>query len=1590
MSHRTAATALLLASSIPYGLALPQPQVIPFLSELDLGPTPEVAPPSLSLASSVPVPDVSSAADASAVTEIPSVTVVGTVVQEAVESFTDAIQDAIESVTSALESATAAVEDDEDVLPTGGPEVVDPEADILPLILPGILPVETDLPPVVDGDEDLDVETPDVDVPNVLFPDIIELPFEPSILLPNEWEELPETNDLEVIDLPPPNITLSEDDFPDVELEIVELPAPNVTLPAEDGDLPDTNELEVIDLPPPNTTVPEDLDIPTSTLDVLLPLPEEEDDLPIPTETPYGDDDLIAEPIPLFPDFPDEATVPFSTFNGVVQPLLSVIHVLLNSLPGNAAPPLPDIFIDPLLPTGLPDIFIDPLLPTEVLDDDLPAVSELVDPLFDLLVDPIPSPLLDVVNASDVPLAKRQLPVPVPLTTQGIFDLVASILQSINALVQAIPVVGPTVANIVDDVAGSVLSPSVEVPPVPLPSPIDVALPDVLDNGPAVPLPSPLDVEFPDVLLPEDPPVELPAPIVSNLPAALDDVPVPLPFPLDVAFPDVAPVDLPVPIESEVPEVVEDPNVLNNGPPVPLPFPLDVEFPDAPVEEPAIPIAPPALPVSNITLPILTPPSPPLAEVLPTDVPAEVPDVAVPEPELPSILPAPVDPASNIPSEVLDIPFPDDIEGIDWAAFESPPFSDLPETDTIAEELPIPDDVLNIPVPEFDENGNIIDTPVEAVPAVTAAASEAIPAVTSVAAEATEAAVTSVVAAAPPSLPTSLDAFGDLDFEDDLPDWPFTEIPETVTPDADGELPDLDDISEPAGLLLPLDAPTLAVPTDIVLAAPTSLFDVPVPEDFEDLDFPEPTAVASILPAAPSDDEFADIPADVWNIPWPDLDENGFPIDVPLAPSTGLPAAPAALPTDLNWLDIPVPDDWVDEDELPPTEAPTVALPEAPAALPTDLNILDNPVPDDFEDLVDPLPTAVLPPTAEDSAIPDDILNLPVPELGEDGLPIEEPAPALSAEAFGAGFPIQALPDVPLVLPTEDLLPVEGAAALTEAVSAVPTDAISGLPTGVVSDAIDAVPTIAINLPFRPLEVPSVPAPLPPVAAPTVATPEVPALIPRLPFQVPGSARSVEKRQLPNWLRPRPTVARPLPSNVPGVTIIKPVFDLISSLLTKLGIDATQVPNLAAALSLAPALPPVLPIPGVPTVSDIAEIVEDVASVVDSVTSVLPLPTLPSILPLPLVLPPLPDVEDVLSTVTDLPVLPPLPDLEDILSTVTDLPVVQPTRPVAAVLPVVPTPAIAVAPLATAVGGSRRARRAMAEMQQGPASDWESFLGELGESYQSELAGLIQDSAQAVNEDALDDSFAETLQSDFEDLSDSTKAQLVEGFATTFGKRDMRHGKRQAAPPGALSIGPNLDDADKVDLSSILGQTGSLDPFNQAFPASSFPGSPVDGARPVGIRPRPVDTFDALPDSSVSGSTANPELAAILAAGGLDPNGMLSQIPDDDTTLSQPLEDPYADIRAPWDTALDASQPAQALEGLRETLQASKNNHIGSRVSRESSGAGAPASFRNAVAQPSSVLAASQNAEQRNVLLWFHRYVKPSWNKDVDAEIEFT
>ena len=1091
MSHRTAATALLLAS-LPYGLALPQ--VIPLVSEL----APNVTPRPLPL-----VPAVNAS----------SVTVIGTVIQPSIESAvddaTDAVEDAIQSAASAVESATDAASD---TLPTDAPSVLDPEANILPLILPGILPVETDLP----------LHEPDV-VPS----------------------------DLPILDPGIGDGSFSGDD------------------------LPDTNDLEVIDLPPVGE------EIPNSDDGFTAPFPDVSD----------------------FADLPEAATVPISTFNAVVQPLLSVIQTLLNSLPGNYAPPFPHILPYPLLPTETPDIFIDPLLPTESLDDTPAATSTgTIDPIAPL-VDPIPDSV-----ATDLPFAKRfakrQDVTDAGLSTNSILELLGPIIEAISALLNQIPGASQ-VADAVEDALPSTL-------------PIDV---------PALPVDPPV-LAIPDISLPD-----LSAP--SNLSA---DVP---------AVPDVS-------------------------------------------------------------------------DVLPADdLPAPVPEL--PLPSLPSAVPELPDLTSGIPNEVLNVPVPDDIEGIDWAAFESPPFSDLPPVTQPLDDV-IPSDVLNVPVPDFDEFGNPIEAPVDTVSDATGTAPVALP--TSLDAlgdveipadipvDAPLNAVSDATAAAPIALPTSLDAFDDLN---DLLDWPFEDIPETIAPDATGELPDLTDLPIPSDVLnvpvpdlddqgIPIDVPPAALPTDDVaclllpapaltlsfpseiigLAAPTDLLDIPVPEGFEDVaEVPAPTALpAPPLPALKD----ADIPWDVLNVPVPDLDEFGNPLDTPIE-ATGV-VADAPLPTDLNFFDIPVPEGFEDATDALDLPAPAV-------------------------------PTAVVPDVA-DVPIPDDILNIPVPDFDENGLPIDDAAAAaLPTDAFGAGFPIQALPDVPLVLPTEtgpadtlpslpadSLLPAEGLPtdALT-GLTAVTTDALSGLPTDILADVVsaptlptDALTSLPVPAPAVPAvpavdnatavvtavpipDIPSVAAPalssvptgvVPPVAAPTAAIPTlasvVPALpvaVPKLPLQLSGVRPPLEKRQLAFLSKPKapavaaPAVTTPNPVDTVAIKLIKPLLSLVSALIKTIPVVGPKipVPDLGAAL---PALPAVPAVPGIPAVD----------GVVGGVASSLPvpsvLPALPSL--------PVPDVASILPVLVPgvasiLPAVPALTGVPDVASILPAVPSILPALDVASILP---------------------------------------------------------------------------------------------------------------------------------------------------------------------------------------------------------------------------------------------------------------------------------------------------------------------------------
>ncbi|KAF1932377.1 uncharacterized protein M421DRAFT_89677 [Didymella exigua CBS 183.55] len=819
-----------------------------------------------------------------------------------------------------------------------------------------------------------------------------------------------------------------------VETDLPPVGAPDVV----SSDLTDTDDLEVIDLPAPS-------------------------------EDPYSDDGLIAEPFfPDFLDLPDEANVPISTFNAVVQPLLSVIQTLLNSLPGNFAPPLPGIFPHPLLPNETPEIFIDPPLPTEAFNDADGTATDTFDPLISIVIDPIPTNSI----AADLPFAKRQAAT--DIDTNSIYALIAPILEAINALLAQIPSVGHAVSD-----------------------------------------------------------------VVSNVQAGV---------------------------------------------------------PELPVDVPTLPIVDvPSLPVPDTTLPILQLPPVNVPDALPTDdFPVDVPTLALPElplttpPALPGL-------TSDIPDEVLNAPFPDDIEGIDWAAFESPPFSGLPATSL--DDVAIPDDILNVPVPDFDENGlpidNVLDT------------------------------ISDATAAAPLVLPTSLDAPGVL--PTNLLDWPFADIPETIAPAVDGELPDLDDLPIPDDVLnvpvldgAPLDLPTDAagglladplanlpvptnflepavptelldvpvptdllnvpvptdllnvpvptnlldvpVPTDLLdVPVPTDLFDIPVPEGFEDIAVP--TEIVTALPAAPSLADLADasIPDDILSIPWPELDENGVPIDLPVDSGNDL-IAPAP-PTNLNWWDIPVPDDWVDVDDVP--------------------SILPAPV------------------------TPDNIL---APEiLDESSLPLDLPAPALPIEAFGAGFPIQALPDVPLALPAasdvaselpvDNLLPIEGPAALTEAFTDVPTDALSGLPTSILADVLPvpadalavapAVTGLAEDLPVLPAPA-DVLAPALPIAAPAVADPAL-SLVPavKLPFQVPAATGSLGRRQLPDLFAQTTLpvdsaqAASPAAVNAITMSLIKPLLSLVSSLLAKLPGVGQTVPDLGATLPDVSTLVPALPLPAI-------------------------------------------------------------------------------------------------------------------------------------------------------------------------------------------------------------------------------------------------------------------------------------------------------------------------------------------------------------------------------------------------------------------------
>ncbi|KZM27206.1 uncharacterized protein EKO05_0002298 [Ascochyta rabiei] len=1433
MSHRTAATALLLVS-LPYGLALPQ--IIPVISEVTRVPKPLTLPYEPGY-------------------ESPTVTVVGTVV----DATTDPA--ALKTVADTESDALP-----EDALPT-----LDAVASILPFILPGILPVETDLPPI---------DTPDVD---------------PS--------------DLPILD---PGIG-------------------NGTFP--DDDLPDTNDLEVIDLPAPSEVPYDDDGIIADPLDPIL-------SDPVPDFLDFPD-------FPDFSDFPDEKTVPIGTFNAVIQPLVSVIQTLLNALPGNFAPPLPSIFIHPLLPTETPDIFIDPLLPTETFDDAIVATAtDAIDSLLDSLFDSIPS-IADSV-ATDLPFAKRQLPD--ESDESGIRALIGPILDAIKELIAQIPGLGPAVADAVSDieeVVPSVVDQLVDVPAV------DTQLPIPTFTIPAALLPTlPADLPIDVPAIPE-----LPSPEIT-LPSLPTDVPVP-----PVEAPDVT---------SAIPDEVLD---------VPIP---DIEGIDWSQYE-----SPPFSPFSDLPTPstddlpipddVLNVPVPDFDEFgVPIDSPLDASDlpVAIPSLALPTSLDVPGVDGSGVP---LDAPL-DAVSDLSSAPSVLPalldwPFDDFEIPNTLApdatgelpdlSDLPISSSALSVPVPDSNDLGVPLD-----------------------------------LATVAPALPT--DAVG--------------------------------------GLLLPASLPALTILPEITilpdLPVPTGLFDVPVPGGFEDLgDLPAPTGVASSLPL-PTLEDLA-IPTDILNIPVPDLDQFGVPIDLPVDSNADLP-----LPT--NFLDVPVPEGFENLGEaldLPDPTLPTDVVPDfedfpipdavlnipvpdldnldVPLDLSTDpiaafpTSLFDVPVPEGFEDLGEPfdLPAATLPadvvPDVQNPAVPTDVLNIPVPNLDDLGVPVEQPsilpafvqpsilpafeqpsilpafeqpsilpapvqpsilpAPALSEAAFGAGFPIQVLPDVPLVLPS----------APTDALPTLPTDAlpVSEAPADPTIPALPVVPTLQGIVPSGVSTAPAIP-----VVAVVPAIPTLQGIVPKLPFQLPGQARPLAKREMMAAQAAQVSSAKiPIGSGI-ALALTKSLLTLVRALLDTLPIVGKTVPNLGASLPAVPTILPALPtvpvIPGVPGVNSIVPspslpAVPDVAGALTPVISILPLPTATDLASAIPALPTLPDVADVASA------LPPVSDVSAAASTVTGA--VSAVPGISEVLSTVSD--VPKVPLAFDSGLERRrlplARRAT-EFQQGSASEWESFLGELDESKQEELHELIHDSAAAVTHNDMDN-LASKLQADFEDLSDASKARLLNGWVpgsvlTAVQERSMRNGKRQAAVPGAQSIGPDLDDAQKVDLSGILGEAGTLDPFNQLV--QSGPGKFVDE---VLTPSQAVSSYGQLDDDSVDPGL-NPELSVILgAAGTLDPNGMLSSHVGMPGSVVDGADDenPYTDILPSWDPAFQDGT-LETLPGLEATLQAAQENHVGAKAPKLPF---APQPAGSAAA------AQAQAIEQGSVLKWFNGFVRPSGRSDVDATL---
>ena len=248
-------------------------------------------------------------------------------------------------------------------------------------------------------------------------------------------------------------------------------------------------------------------------------------------------------------------------------------------------------------------------------------------------------------------------------------------------------------------------------------------------------------------------------------------------------------------------------------------------------------------------------------------------------------------------------------------------------------------------------------------------------------------------------------------------------------------------------------------------------------------------------------------------------------------------------------------------------------------------------------------------------------------------------------------------------------------------------------------------------------------------------------------------------------------------SGVPGVTNLPNVLPPLPTVpsLSNIGDLLPPLPNLIPT-------PPVAPLP-IPTASKIAPAVPVIPIVSNLLLSasgllpIIPVPALSSLLPLPLPTSGLagpvsavPGISEVLTGV--------LPAVSSVLPAIATI---LPAVPTVAIVPVLSTLTTALAPVAgllkplpTILPLIRRAE----QMQQGPASDLESFLGELDEQCQSELAELIHDSAKAFKNNEVDATTA-TLKADFDNLSAETKEKIA---SATIVKRVMRHGKRQSIP----------------------------------------------------------------------------------------------------------------------------------------------------------------------------------------------------------------